>query len=147
MSTLKEILEKDGNKARITADANRLVEDEVASKGGVSGMAIKTAFKAVKKIKPGFIQEVIGALLPRFVNKLEPFYKAWDEGGRSGSFSAHLIARKGEVANALLSVTDERARQTTHRTVKKSYNALRPQGEKQVKAAVPGLGRIMDRYV
>jgi hypothetical protein len=32
-------------------------------------------------------------------------------------------------------------------TIKKTYETLRPQGEKHVTAAVPGLGRVIQRYV
>ncbi|MBI2377864.1 MAG: hypothetical protein HYV07_27930 [Deltaproteobacteria bacterium] len=145
--SLKDIVCSADTRPRIVKDATRLVQEEVDAKSGLSGIAIKTAYKAVTKIKPGLIEDVVDNLLDRFVDRLEPFFKSWEEGGRKEPFDGFLTSRKSEVANALLAVTDERARKTSHQTLRKSYEALRPQGEKNVIAAVPGLARLMVRYV
>lgn len=147
MPTLKEILCSPDNRPKVVKDAARLVESEVDSKGGLSGLAVKTAFKAVKTIKPGLIEEVVDHLLDRFVDQMEPFYADWISSGKQLAFDAFLNAKKPQVANALLTVTDERARQVHNATLKKSYQALRPQGEKHVEAAIPNLGRVVGRYV
>ena len=128
-------------------DAAALVSDEVRSKSGLSGVAIKTAFKAVSKVSPSLVENVVDNLLDKFVSKLEPFFNEWSEGGRQGSFESYLSARSNQVANALLAVTDERARTVDNKVLKKSYSSLRPQGEKNVQAAVPGLGRVLDKYL
>lgn len=147
MSTLKDILCAPEKRPQVVRDAARLVETEVDSKSGLSGIAIKTAFKAVSKVKPGLVAEVVDSLLERFVEQLEPFHKEWVDGGKKESFEGFITARKSKVANALLGVTDARARQVHNQTLKKSYEALRPQGEKHVEAAVPGLGRALGRYL
>ncbi|MBI4817481.1 MAG: hypothetical protein HY791_14565 [Deltaproteobacteria bacterium] len=145
--TLKELVCGPDNRSRIVADTARLIQDEVDAKSGLSGIAIKAAYKAVTKIKPGLIEEVVDNLLDRFVERLESFFKSWTDGGKKEPFDAFLNARRNEVANALLAVTDERARKTSHATLRRSYEALRPQGEKNVIAAIPGLARMMVRYV
>jgi hypothetical protein len=144
--TLKDVLLTPDVRPRLLKDAEQLVESEVSAKSGISGMAIKAGYKAVKAIKPGLIPEALNNLVDRFVERLEPFFTAWTEAGKPGSFGSYLTDRSGEVANALLGVTDERARRSSG-TVKSTYDRLRPQGEKNVKAAVPGLGRIVDKYV
>lgn len=146
MTTLKDIVSSDKRPA-IVRDAVNLVDSEVASKSGISGMAIKAGYKAVKAIKPTLVQDAVDNLLDKFVDKLEPFFSAWNDGGRSGSFDAYLNGRQKEVANALLSVTDERAKSVDNKTVRKTYEKLRPQGEKNVIAAVPGLGRVLTKYI
>jgi hypothetical protein len=145
--TLKEILCSPENRPSVVKDAAQLVEDEVNSKGGISGIAIKAAFKAVRAVKPGLIQEVVDNLLERFIDKLEPFFTEWNNAGKKEPFGSYLANRKGQVANALLTVTDDRARSVQNPVLKKSYQTLRPQGEKQVEAAVPGLGTKLGKYV
>lgn len=147
MATLKEILCSPENRPSVIRDAEHLVDSEVSAKSGLSGLAIKAGFKTVKALKPGLIQEAIDTLLDRFVERLEPFHQEWVESGKKQPFDAFLNARTSKVANALLGVTDDRARSVGNTTIKKTYEALRPQGEKNVAAAVPGLGRLLNRYV
>ena len=146
MTTLKDIVTSDKRPA-IVRDAVQLVDSEVHSKSGLSGLAIKAGYGAVKAIKPSLIQDAVDNLLDKFVDKLEPFYARWIEGGKSGSFDAFLSGQKTAVANALLAVTDERAKNVDNKTIRKTYEKLRPQGEKNVEAAVPGLGRVLQKYV
>lgn len=147
VSTLKEILCGPENRGSVVSDAVTLVEEEVRSKSGVSGMVIKTGFAAVNKLKPTLVRDAVDNLLDRFVDKLEPFYAEWVALGKPGTFESHLTGQRSKVANALLEVTDERARQVQAGIVLKTYEQLRPMGEKNVEAAVPGLGRKLERYV
>lgn len=147
MTTLKEIVCSTENRPSVVRDTTQLVDDEVASKSGLSGMAIKAGYKAVKAIKPGLIPETVNDLLDRFVDSLEGLFGDWDGAGRNGSFGTYLTDRRNQTANALLKVTDNRAKVVSNKTIRKTYEKLRPQGEKNVEAAVPGLGRLLDKYV
>lgn len=147
MSTLNEILCSPENRPKVVQDAARLVDDEVKDKGGLSGVAIKAGYKTVKTIKPSIITDAVDGLLDRFVERLEPFHEEWQNGGKNGGFDAYLLGRKNEVANALLSVTDDRARNVDNRTIKKAYEKLRPQGEKNVVEAMPRFSRMIGSYV
>lgn len=147
MSTLKEFLCSPQNRPNVIRDTVQLVEDEVNAKGGLSGIAIKAGYKTVKAIKPGLIDEAIDTLLDRFIERLEPFLAEWAKAGKTPAFDQFLSAQSSAVANALLGVTDDRARSIANSTIKKAYETLRPQGEKNVIAAVPGLGRLLARYV
>ena len=101
--SLTEALKDETKKAVIIDDAQKMVDDEVASKSGISGFAVKKGYDAVKSIKPGFIREVLNKLLPEFAAKVEPI---WAEGAKSGQASSHFVQEKSRVAEALLSVTD-----------------------------------------
>ncbi len=147
MSSLKELLLAPAVRSRVVDDCTRLVEAEVQSKSGLSGMAIKTGFKAVSAIKPTLIREAVDGLLDRFVDQLEPFYAEWHGNGRSSPFESYIGGRANKVANALLAVTDAKARSIGAGTIKKTYEMLRPQGEKNVEAAVPALARMVSRYL
>ena len=147
MTTLKDTVCSADKRPQVVQEAAQLVDAEVSAKSGLSGMAIKAGYKAVNTIKPTLVREACDNLLDKFVDKLEPFFADWDGKGRSGAFSSYLIQNKSAVANALLTVTDERARSVDNKTIRKTYEKLRPQGEKNVEAAVPGLGRLLDRHL
>ena len=59
---------------------------------------------------------------------------------------AVLNARAGQVSDALLTISDERAARSTNGTLKKTYEKLRPTGKKHVEAAVPRVGRLIAKY-
>ncbi len=132
---------------QLSADCGRLLDSEVSNKRGLSGMAIKGAYKAVKAIKPGFIPGVIDLLVGEWAVELQGDYEAWVSGGAKGSFGDALLSQRREVANRMLSVTDRRAAGTRHKTAKKFYDKLRPNAVSQVVEAMPGVARTLDRYV
>ena len=50
------------------------------------------------------------------------------------------------MSEALISVTDERAQSTKHKTAAKFYLRLRPSALSHTEAAIPDLGRLVDMY-
>ncbi len=142
---LNELLNDEATRASIIEDVCGLVNDEVAKQRGISGVAVKAGYKLVQGVKPGFVRNVVQALLPEFAAALEPVLEqAATQGQPAGSyFSAHTP----EVAEALLSVTDGRAQSSEHRSVKGAYARLRGSARKNVESAVPGLGKIIEKYV
>lgn len=147
MPTLREILCTPAERPNVVRDAAALVESEVKSKTGLTGLAVKAAFTVVTNIKPGMIRDVVDVLLDRFIDQMEPFFSDWSAAGRTEPLESFLNARKTKVVAALLWVTDERAKVVDSATLKKAYASLRPQGEKHVEAAIPGLARMVGKYV
>lgn len=133
-------------RGKVIDDCVRVLEDEVASKKGLSGFAVKGAFKVIGAVKPGFIRAVVNGLLDEFVAELEPFYADWVEKDM-GDFGSHLNRHAKSVANALLQVTDKRAERTVHQTAKKAYLKLRPSGVDHVTEAMPRLGALLNKYL
>ena len=81
-----------------------------------------------------------------FVEKLEPFYVHFTK-SEWQDFATFLRSKATEVANALLSVTDQRATQTQIASLKKAYNKLRPTAQRHVQDAVPALAELIDKYL
>ena len=144
MSTLKEILTVPGTRPKVVADCATLVQEEVDSKGGLSGLAIKAAYAVVKAVKPGFIPEALDHMLDDFATQLEPFWA--DAQAKNEPIGALMNARAGQVADALLAISDGRAARAKNQGAKKAYEKLRPTGKKHVEAAVPRLGRLIHKY-
>ncbi len=140
---LADALKDDSKKTAIIQDAMRLVDDEVASKSGLSGYAVKKGYDAVKSIKPGFLQEAVEKLLPDMAVKVEP---VWEAGKKSGQPRAHLEKNRGEVADALLSVTDDKVERAKSGMVKSTYKMLRGSAKKHVEEAVPRLVGLLEKH-
>lgn len=144
MADLKSILTEPSRRQAVVRDAEQLLDSEVAAKSGLSGLAIKGAFKLVKGIRPGLIPDVVDGLLDDFAARLDPFYQAHLTKG--GDIASNFAARRGEIADALLGITDDRARHTRHQNLRKAYEGLRPKGKENVEAAVPGVARLIEKH-
>ncbi|HCP46522.1 MAG TPA: hypothetical protein DIU15_10785 [Deltaproteobacteria bacterium] len=144
--SLPDALSDPQKRQNVIRDATDVLNAEVRDKGGVSGIAVKATFKMVRGISPDFIPTTIDALLDDFAGKVQPFYEAWEAGGRAGSCASYFQSRGGEVADALLSITDERARKSDHRTLVKAYQKLRPKGHAHVVASMPRVGALIEKY-
>jgi len=125
-------------------DACRVLDEEVADKSGLGGIAVKAAYAVVKGIKPGFIRQAVDHLLDEFLDALSPFA---DEGTeKKVNPGSLLLENRARMANALLAVTDRRAHKTESGVVRKSYDKLRPSAQKHVEAAAPRLAKLLDKY-
>ena len=107
-ATLQEILLAPETRPQVTADCFTLIEQELADKSGISGTAVKLAYKTVNAFMPGHVRFMVGQLFPDMVARLEPFWADFTTSGGSG-FGDYLVKRGDEVSEALLSVTDARA--------------------------------------
>jgi hypothetical protein len=143
MATLKEILTRPGTRPQVIADCERLIEEEVSSKG-LGGLILKPAYALVKAVKPGFIPEVIDHMLDDFADRLDPTYQA--AVAKNEPVSAYFSSRTNEVAEALLAITDARAARAKNQMIKGAYDKLRGSAKKHVEAAVPRIGRLVAKH-
>jgi len=144
MPTLPEILSAPEKKDVVIDDCVALIDAEVADKGGISGLALKAGYGAVKGIKPGFVRGVINDLLPDFARELEPFYQESLE--KKKKPSEYFPQNSSRVADALLSITDARAKTAKSSVVRSTYDKLRSTAKKNVEAALPRLGRLVEKH-
>jgi hypothetical protein len=140
---LSDAIKDDSKKAAIIKDCLALVDDEVASKGGISGFAVKAGYSAVKGIKPGFIEEVVNKLLPEWASKLDP---VWADAVKDEKPVAYFEKNRSRVADELLSVTDAKIGGAKSSVVKKTYSSLRGSAKKHVEEAVPRLAKLMEKH-
>jgi hypothetical protein len=150
----RRVLERDGmslvdalldpaKKSVVVADCCKLVDAEVADKGGLSGLAVKAGYAVVKGIKPGFIADVVEKLLPDFAAQLDPF---WVDAKKNGDAKKSLVANKSKVADALLSVTDGKIGNSKSSAVRGTYEKLRGSAKKNVEDAVPRLADLLAKH-
>ena len=144
MAALTETLTQDTKKAAVIDDCCALIDAEVADKGGISGLAIKAGYSAVKGVKPGFIKHTVTDLLPEFATVLDPIYQEARQGNKP--VGAYFTTHASRVADALLTITDTKARHSKSGLVKGTYDKLRGTAKKNVEAAVPRLGRLIEKH-
>lgn len=131
----------------VVTDCVTLIDQQIKSKKGLTGMAVKTAYGLVKALKPSMIEKSVGSLLNAFTEQLQVYYHRYQEEGFNGSLEQYLSARASDVAESLLQITDRRASLSSNKTAVKAYNKLRPKGKEHVEIAVPEIGRLLDKHV
>lgn len=144
-ATLQEILLAPQIKPQVITDCEKLIDNEVSDMSGISGTAVKLAYKTVKTFSSGHVHYMVETLLPRMAEVLQPYWADFNADG-GGSFGDYLAKREDEVGEALLSITDERGRNSSRPTIVKAYNTVRGGASKHVKAALPQVGALVQKY-
>ena len=144
-ATLQEILLAPDARPQVLADCYALLEQEVAGMSGISGTAVKLAYKTVITFAPGHVRFMVESLLPQMVDNLQPFWADFNTSGGS-EFGDYLAKRGDEVSEALLSVTDARAAASDRPTIIKAYGSVRGSAVRHVEAALPQLGNLVLKY-
>jgi hypothetical protein len=140
---LSEALTNPTKKTTVVADCCSLVDEEVRDKGGLSGLAVKAGYAAVKGVKPGFVAEVVEKLLPEFADKLDPM---WQEGKAKGDPISFMTNNKSRAADALLSITDAKSKNAKSPMVRGTYEKLRGSAKKNVEEAIPRLAKLLLKH-
>ena len=144
MAHLSEILTVPEKRGAVVADACILLDQEVAGVKGVSGIAVRSGYKVLKGVRPGIVPAAVDALLMPFAEQLDPFYQEHLATGED--LSEILVAQRSTMADALLSITDDRAARTSHGTITKAYRQLRGTAKKHVENAAPGIGALVTQH-
>ena len=144
MSSLREQMGTGDKRNAVIADACQVLDAEVADKGGLSGIAIKGAYKIVQGVRPGFVKDTVNNLLDDFLDAVDPVYQ--EAASKKVSAGAYLQQNSGRVAQALLAVTDARAAKVDNAMIKKTYEKLRGMAEKQVEGAAPRLATLLEKH-
>ncbi|BAZ48399.1 hypothetical protein NIES4103_10070 [Nostoc sp. NIES-4103] len=140
---LNDGLSNPNKKAQVVDDCCNMIEAQLAAKSGISGIALKTAFAALKGIKPGYIPYVVEQILPQCLTALDPI---WNEGLDKGDPVEYLITSRDRTADALLSVTDNRIKSVKRQIVRGTYEKFRGSAKQHVEEAVPDFAKVIDNY-
>lgn len=144
-ATLQEMLLAPEIKPQVVADCEQLINNEVSDMSGISGTAVKLAYRTVRTFSSGHIHYMIETLVPRMADELQPYWADFSADG-GGQFGEYLAKREDEVSEALLAITDERGRNSSRPTIVKAYNTVRGSAAKHVKAALPRVGALVQKY-
>jgi len=145
MATLQEMLLAPETYPHVVTDLRALVDSELDSKGGLSGTAVKAAYKVVTSFAPGYYQETVSAMLPDMTDALQPYWADFLASG-GADFGDYLSKRGDEVSQSLLGVTDNMAHASGRAAIVKAYQLVRGGAGKNIEAALPALGAMVQKY-
>ena len=128
----------------VVADACTLIEEEVARTSGISGMAVRSAFKVMTGVRPGIVPSAVDGLLDPFADQLDPFYQEHLSTGQP--LVEVLSTQRTSMAEALLAITDDRAERTRQATLRRAYQRVRGSARGYVEAAAPGIAGLIDAH-
>jgi len=144
-ATLQQTLLAPQTQPKVVADCFLLIDQEVSEMPGISGTAVKLAYKTVNAFMPGHVRSMVEKLLPEMVGKLEPYWTDFNASG-GAAFGDYLAKRGEEVSQDLLSVTDARAAASDRPTVIKAYGTVRGGAAKHIQASLPRVGDLVHKY-
>lgn len=141
---LSEQIRDQNVRANITADCAKLVDEQVAAKGGISGLAVKATYGVVKGLGANYVSTAIDRVLPDVLAALDPI---WSEGLQAGDPVGHLTQNRSRAADTVLGVTDARIEKSSNGVVRGAYSKLRRSIKGDVEEAVPDLAKILGQHV
>src|SRR5713226_8766426 len=92
-ATLQESLLAPDTQPHVVADCLKLIEQEVSAKSGVSGTAVKLAYKTANTFASGYLHATVESLLPDLVTELEPYWADEIPQGPGGRGHCALVDR------------------------------------------------------
>jgi Family of unknown function (DUF6918) len=144
-ATLQQILLAPQTQPKVVADCFLLIEQELSEMPGISGTAVKLAYKTVNAFMPGHVRFMVEKLLPEMIGKLEPYWADFSASGGS-AFGDYLAKRGDEVSEDLLAVTDAHAAASGRPVIIKAYSTVRGGAAKHIQAALPRVGDLVRKY-
>jgi len=144
-ATLHEMLLAPQVQPQVVSDCEALIDTQLSGMSGISGTAIKLAYKTVRTFSANHIHYMVETLLPRMADALQPYWADFNATS-GGQFGDYLAKREDEVSEALLAITDERAKGSGRPTIVKAYNTVRGSAAKHVRAALPAVGTLVQNY-
>ena len=144
MGSLVEVLKDPAIRPLVVADCEKMLDAEVADKRGISGMAVKGAFKTLKAIKPGMMRHTFDDLLDELAVKVEPFWQDCQaQGANPRSF---FVTNSTSIANALLEVTDGRIKKSKFKNIIRAYKTMRPKAVQYIGDAMPRFADLIQKH-
>lgn len=149
MGMLKDKLLENGARDSVVVDCVHLVDHQVASKSGVTGLMIKGGYKAFKAIKPTIVKDAVNILLEDFVVVLDRHYDEYrsEEADKSKSFEIWAVGRDRKIADDMLGITDGMMERSNKKAIRKIYQGMRKVAEKNVAEAVPDMAHLIVKHV
>lgn len=144
MTTLQETLLAADRRPRVVEALVQLADSEMAAKKGITGTMMKTAYQGVRRTSESTIRKGADRGLPLLAETLEPYWATY-RAAPNGDFGAFLANRSSEVADALLTQADRHA-DRLEGPLAKAFSSFRGKAKEHVVAALPGLGRLVQRF-
>lgn len=145
MAHLSELM-SGPQRTAVVSDCGELVEGVVAKQSGITGMALKGAVAAAKKVDAAIITKALDRVLPDVLDALDPHWQDFASNPEQ-DFGSFLEPRSAEVSDSIMLVADKHAEQINSPALSKPYNSLRGKTSKFLTPAVPDFGRVLQQHM
>ena len=139
MTSLREALTNPAAKPAVVADLASLVEGEVASMGGFTGIGAKAALKT----NPGLVTQMAGAYAGTFADALQGLWDRFQASGEA-DFGAFLVANRPEAESAIMTAVEAAA--PAGGQARSMYDRFKLQAAKLLSGALPKIGALVQKH-
>lgn len=143
MSSLSNALQDAAIRRSVAADAVAEAEAAVQQRSGLRGVAAQLGLETINRVRPGFLERHIHAMLPDMADAVEPH---WRSGMLAGDPTRHLEANAAEVTESLLAVSDAYVDNATDAKAIAVYQQLRPRAPKRISEQMPRIACFIERH-
>lgn len=140
---LSALLQED-RRTPLVSDLSALVDRTISDQSGISGMAIKGAAAAAKKLQSDIVPVGINRLLPNLLGSLQPHADAAAEAGTD--FGPYLEQHANDVCADLLKIGDDAVANSDNAAVERIYKTVRGKATSIIEPALPELGALIERH-
>lgn len=127
----------------VAVDAVAEAEAAVHERSGLRGVAAQLGLETINRVRPGFLERHLHAMLPDMADAVEPH---WNAGALAGDHQEHFAANAAAVTNSLLAVTDAYVERATDTKAIAVYQQLRPRAPRRIAEQMPRIVRFIARH-
>lgn len=127
-------------------DLARTVETHIASKSGITGMAMKMGFNALRSAKPDIAVRATRTLLPDIAQALDPLHSEFTS-GEGKDFGNFLGQHAERAAQLVIGAADRRIGSIENTTAKAVYQRFRSSASDELQKLMPSLGQVLARHI
>lgn len=130
----------------VVSDLTSLAERGISEQSGVTGIAIKGAVAAAKKMNGDIVPASINRFLPLILGALQPFATDAAATGKADAFGDYLAAHQSEVCEALITLAESNIGDVKNPAVVKVFGTIKDKAERIIGPSLGELGSILQRH-
>lgn len=142
MGLARALQDKDTRRL-VSADAIAEAEKAVRERSGIRGVSAQFGLETINRLRPGFLERHIHAMLPDMARAVEPH---WEDGIATGDPCGYLKSHAVGVTAALLQVADAYVEQASDTTAIAVYQQLRPRADRRIAEQMPRIAGFIQRH-
>lgn len=143
MTDLKRLL-KDPTRGHVTDELVALAQKTIDNQSGLTGMALKSAVAAAKKVDNNAVHTGVDQLLPNVIEELEPYWSEY-KGSGADSFGGYLADNEEKVTDSVMKIGDSFSGRAPA-PAQKVYSSMRGKIGGIIAPALPEFGAIIERH-
>lgn len=122
----------------------QIVDEEVSSKRGVTGLTIRGSYSLIKWLKRDSLERTLDEMLEEFVIDLDSLYRKHSS---PQNFGDYILRNKSRIAARMLRITDKRRKTSKNQSLCSAYDKISPSAQSNIERAIPKISQLIQKYV